>query len=56
MYDLREDPEELNNIYLSLEHRELRDELTRKLWTLQASLGDSPHESQPTPKGLDLIG
>lgn len=56
MYDLREDPEELNNIYLSLEHRELRDELTRKLWTLQASLGDGPHESQPTPKGLDLIG
>lgn len=52
MYDLETDPEELKNVYLDAEYRELREELKVKLWKLQAELGDTPHHSQPVPTGV----
>ncbi|QNP55558.1 sulfatase [Tessaracoccus defluvii] len=52
LYDLQEDPEELNNVYGDPAYRELREQLKAQLWTLQAELKDEPHHSQPVP---DLV-
>ncbi|WP_460800672.1 sulfatase family protein [Microbacterium sp. GXF6406] len=52
MYDLEADPEELNNVYLAPAYAEIREQLKVQLWQLQASLGDTPHHSQPVPAGL----
>ncbi|WP_166997093.1 sulfatase family protein [Paramicrobacterium fandaimingii] len=52
MYDLFEDPEELNNVYLDREYRERREDLKVTLWQLQSELKDEPHPSQPVPERL----
>lgn len=53
MYDLIADPEEMNNVYLDPDHREVREELKVQLWRLQADLLDVPHHSQPVPALLE---
>jgi len=49
LYDLVEDPDEVNNVYHDPGFREIREELKGALWDLQAQLGDAPHPSQPVP-------
>ena len=49
LYDLIEDPDEVNNVYHDPGFREIREELKGALWDLQAQLGDAPHPSQPVP-------
>jgi arylsulfatase A-like enzyme len=47
LYDLEADPHELRNLYDDPAYRQVRDDLTRRLWDEQARLGDVPHPSQP---------
>jgi arylsulfatase A-like enzyme len=54
MYDLQEDPDELNNVYFDAAYLDLREDLKVRLWTLQAELNDSPHVSQSRPERLGL--
>ncbi|WGD36245.1 sulfatase [Lysinibacter sp. HNR] len=49
LYDRALDPDEVNNVYLNPQYRQVREELKRQLWDLQAELGDTPHPSQPEP-------
>lgn len=49
LYDLREDPLELHNVYDDPRYREVREQLKVRLWQLQAELGDEPHHSQSPP-------
>lgn len=53
MYDLQEDPGELNNVYHHPKYRQVREDLKVKLWHAQAAVGDTPHPSQPVPDGVD---
>lgn len=52
MYDLEADPAELDNIHDDPAHREVRDDLVRRMWREQERLGDAPHPSQPRPEGV----
>ncbi|SFC58576.1 Arylsulfatase A [Nocardioides terrae] len=52
LYDLVEDPEELRNVYQDPLYKDVREEMTRRMWLAQAELGDSPHPSQPRPAGV----
>ncbi|MCO8273515.1 sulfatase [Actinoplanes sp. TRM 88003] len=49
LYDLREDPAELHNVYDDPAYATVRAELTVAMWNEQARLGDQPHPSQPRP-------
>ncbi|QPZ38002.1 sulfatase family protein [Paramicrobacterium chengjingii] len=49
LYDLQNDPEELRNVYGDAAYADLREDLTVRLWMLQAELQDEPHPSQPVP-------
>lgn len=49
LYDLQSDPEELCNVYGDAAYADLREDLTVRLWMLQAELQDEPHPSQPVP-------
>ncbi len=49
MYDLAKDPSELRNVAHDPAYADVRQRLTRRLWRLQAELGDTPHPSQPVP-------
>ncbi|WP_166979588.1 sulfatase family protein [Paramicrobacterium fandaimingii] len=49
LYDLQNDPEECRNVYGDAAYADLREELTVRLWMLQAELRDEPHPSQPVP-------
>lgn len=51
MYDLHEDPDEVRNVYLDPDYRQLREELKVRLWELQAEVGDTPHPDQIRPAG-----
>lgn len=50
LYDLRDDPDELRNVYFDPDYEEARELLTAKLWLAQAAVGDTPHPSQTVPK------
>lgn len=52
MYDLVADPEELVNVAASPEYASIRAELEVRLWNLQVQFGDTPHPSQPVPRGV----
>lgn len=45
LYDLVEDPLEVDNLIASPDHRAVRDELFAELTRLQVELGDEPHPS-----------
>ncbi|WP_167133325.1 sulfatase family protein [Paramicrobacterium chengjingii] len=49
LYDLQNDPEELRNVYGDAAYADLREDLTVRLWMLQAELQDEAHPSQPVP-------
>lgn len=51
LFDLQEDPGEVHNVYHDEAYARVRDEMTRRLWRLQAEVGDRPHPSQPVPPG-----
>lgn len=53
LYDLEADPHELRNVWAEPAYRDVRDDLTRRLWLEQRRLGDEPHPSQPVPAGLE---
>jgi arylsulfatase A-like enzyme len=55
LYDLHNDPEELNNVYDDPAYAKIREELKAAMWREQARLGDAPHPSQPRPAGVDDI-
>lgn len=40
LYDLREDPDELNNLYGKLSHRTIQEELKSELRRLRTDIGD----------------
>jgi Arylsulfatase A and related enzymes len=46
LYDLADDPDELNNVYLDPAYRQIRDELKVRLRKLQRELQDKPHPSE----------
>jgi hypothetical protein len=46
LYDLRSDPDELNNIYNAAEFAELKKELHARLDSLMAQYKDSPELAQ----------
>lgn len=52
LYDLVEDPAEIRNVYDDPAYREIRDEMTARLWRAQAEVGDQPHPNQPVPELL----
>lgn len=49
LYDLRVDPGEVTNVAHDPAYAEIRRTLARRLWELQAELGDEPHPDQPRP-------
>ncbi|MEU4228052.1 hypothetical protein AB0F17_27495 [Nonomuraea sp. NPDC026600] len=51
MYDLRNNSEELRNVYDAPAYAGIREELKTAMWREQARLGDTPHPSQPRPAG-----
>jgi arylsulfatase A-like enzyme len=55
LYDLENDPEELNNVYDDPAYAEIREQLKAAMWREQARLGDCPHPSQPRPAGVDDV-
>jgi arylsulfatase A-like enzyme len=55
LYDLQNDPEELNNVYDDPAYAQIREQLKAAMWREQARLGDAPHTSQPRPAGVDDI-
>jgi arylsulfatase A-like enzyme len=52
LYDMHEDPDEMNNVYDDPAYAEIREELKARMWLEQARLGDEPHRSQPVPARL----
>jgi len=52
LYDLVDDPSELRNVWGDPAYVDIRDELTVRLWELQAALGDAPHPTQARPAAL----
>ena len=55
LYDLRSDPDEVNNVYDGPAYLEIREDLKAAMWRLQAELGDAPHHSQPVPAGCESV-
>jgi arylsulfatase A-like enzyme len=51
LYDLREDPDELCNVYDDERYQAIRQELEMSMWNAQQRLGDRPHASQRRPTG-----
>ncbi|RMB62211.1 sulfatase family protein [Tessaracoccus antarcticus] len=51
LYDLENDPGEIRNVYHDPAYASTREELTVRLWELQAAVKDEPHSSQPRPPG-----
>jgi arylsulfatase A-like enzyme len=49
LYDLLEDPAELNNVAHDPAYASVRSDLERRLWRAQAAVGDEPHPEQPRP-------
>jgi len=54
LYDLRDDPEELRNVYDDPAYAEVREQLKADMWREQARLLDEPHPSQPVPELLGV--
>ncbi|NHA67170.1 sulfatase family protein [Phycicoccus flavus] len=54
LYDMEQDPDEVNNVYDDPAYREVREELKVAMWKAQESFGDAPHPSQPVPTGLTV--
>ncbi|MEU6642724.1 sulfatase [Saccharomonospora sp. NPDC046836] len=52
LFDLEADPQELRNVYDDPAYKEIREELTVRMWAEQQRLGDLPHPSQPVPDGV----
>jgi arylsulfatase A-like enzyme len=55
LYDLQQDPAELNNVYDDPAYLEIREHLKSAMWREQARLGDAPHPSQPRPSGVEDV-
>jgi arylsulfatase A-like enzyme len=55
LYDLQNDPAELNNVYDDPAYAKIREELKVAMWREQARLGDAAHPSQPRPAGVGDI-
>jgi hypothetical protein len=55
LYDLEQDPDEVNNVYDHPDYFEVREELKTAMWREQARLGDAPHDSQPVPAGCEDV-
>ena len=51
LYDLVEDPHQLNNVADDPAYAPVRDDLERRLWRLQATVGDVRHPDQLPPAG-----
>lgn len=49
LYDLHEDPAELDNVADDPAYASVRADLERRLWRAQAAVGDDPHPDQPRP-------
>ncbi len=56
LYDLHNDPTEMNNVYGAPEHEQLTDSLKRELLKLQRQYNDSVHLVRTEPKYLKEIG
>ncbi len=49
LYDLVEDPHQLSNVADDPAYASVRADLERRLWRVQAAVGDEPHPDQPRP-------
>lgn len=52
LFDLRTDPDELQNVYGDERYRAVREQLEVAMWNAQRALGDQPHPNQPRPAGV----
>ncbi|WP_061963388.1 sulfatase family protein [Demequina aurantiaca] len=50
LYDMQEDPEELNNVADDPAYAEVKKDMEAKMWRAQHELGDAPHVSQSVPE------
>lgn len=53
LYDLELDPAEVNNVYDDPAYAEIRERLKTAMWRAQAAVADTPHSSQPVPRGVE---
>ncbi|MDH3295150.1 MAG: sulfatase [Acidimicrobiia bacterium] len=55
LYDLKTDPNELDNVYHDPAYADIAAALKAAMWREQVRLGDAPHWSQPIPAGCDDV-
>lgn len=55
LYDLKKDPQEIQNVFDDPAYADIRGELQAAMWREQARLGDAPHRSQPVPAGCEDV-